>query len=135
MPKAHRPRGYTYDSALRIVTLDIAEDAGAAAIIEHFERVIVDSSIPLDAGCLVDLRHGARIFLFNEVHEFTRWFDGRSRLLQGRRAFITQRPGEMGAANIFCAFLRPRGIEAEVFTDEESAIAWLCSSECRVRAI
>ena len=125
MPKAHCPSGHTYDSALRIVTFDIAEDAGAAAIIEQFERVIVDSSIPLDAGCLIDLRHGARIFHFNEVHEFTRWFEGRSRLLQGRRAFIAEQSVEVEAANIFCTLLRPRGTEAEVFNDEESAIAWL----------
>jgi hypothetical protein len=117
--------GYTYNAESRIVTLDSPAEVTVSAIVAQNEFIVADSAIPRDAGFLIDFRSGTCLFRYDEIHQLLLWHEGRGRPMKGRRAFIVDRPITIGTANIYCTLLRLHGIEAEMFPDQDSAIAWL----------
>jgi len=129
----NHPNEYTYDAQQQIVTLDSPSEVTVAEIIAQNELVVADSAVSRDAGFLIDLRNGACLLRYDEIHQLLSWHEGRGRPMKGRRAFIVDRPITVGTANIYCTLLRVHGIEAEMFPDQESAMAWLSDTSVHSR--
>ena len=121
----NHPNGYTYDAKLRMVTLDSPAEVTVSGIVAQNELIVADSSVPRDVSFLIDLRDGVCLLRYDEIHQLLSWHEGRGRFMQGRRAFVVDRPVTVDTANIYCTLLGLQGIEAEIFTGQESAIAWL----------
>ena len=120
--------GYQFDETHQIVMLKDSPVVTLGEAIALSERLIEDTRVPESAGFLIDLRTMARLFQFDEIYQLIDWHKSRGFPFKGRRAFLVDRPATIGTANIFCSLLQLQSIEAEMFDNEQLAMAWLSSA-------